>query len=72
MTQSRKNKPTVKQVLKLVDQLSAEEREQLVQQLKDDEFRRDIEKGIESADRGELKPASEVIDRLRQKAQSKL
>lgn len=72
MTHSRNKKPTVKQVLKLVDQLSAEDREQLLCQLREDEFRRDIEKGIESADKGKLTPAEEVFDRLRRKAQTEL
>lgn len=72
MTQSRKKKPTLDQVLKLVDQLSAEEREQLMQELKAEDFRRAIQIGIEAADRGELTPADEVIARLRKKAQSRL
>jgi len=72
MTHSRNKKPTVKQVLKLVEQLSAEDREQLLCQLREDEFRRDIEKGIESADKGKLTPAEEVFDRLRKKAQTEL
>ncbi|MGH9549102.1 MAG: hypothetical protein ACRD3W_07005 [Terriglobales bacterium] len=72
MTESRKKKPTVNQVLKLVTQLSAEEREQLINELKDEDFRRDIQKGIEAADRGELTPAEEVLDRLRKRAQSRL
>jgi predicted transcriptional regulator len=62
----------VEQVLKLVEQLSAEDRQQLLHQLKTEEFRRDISEGIESADRGELKPAKEVLDRLRRRAQSRL
>lgn len=72
MTHSRNKKPTVKQVLKLVEQLSAEDREQLLCQLREDEFRRDIEKGIESADKGKLTPAEEVFDRLRKKTQTEL
>lgn len=72
MTQSRKTKPTIEQVLKLADQLSAEEREQLIQKLKAEDFRRDIQKGIEAAEHGELKPAAEVVGRLRKRAQSRL
>lgn len=71
MTQSRKQKPTVAQVLKLVDQLTDEEREQVMHKLKAEDFRRDIQKGIDAADRGELKDADEVITRLRKKAQSR-
>jgi predicted transcriptional regulator len=72
MTQSRKKKPTVDQVLKLVDQLSAEEREQLIQELRTEDFRREIQKGVDAADRGELAPAEEVLARLRSRAQSRL
>ncbi len=72
MTQSRNKRPTVDQVLKLVDQLSPEEREQLMQELRAEDFRRDIQKGIAAADRGELKPAEEVLAKLRKKAQSRL
>ena len=71
MTQSREKKPTIEQVLKLVDQLSADERIRLVQHLNDTEFQCEIQKGIDAADRGELKPADEVIDRLRKRAQSR-
>lgn len=71
MSQSRKQKPTVDQVLKLVDQLSSEERERLMQELRAEDFKRDIQKGIEAADGGELKDADEVITRLRKKAQSR-
>ncbi len=72
MTQSRNKRPTVDQVLKLVDQLSPEEREQLMRELRAEDFRRDIQKGIAAADRGELKPAEEVLAKLRKKAQSRL
>lgn len=71
MSQSRKQKPTVDQVLRLVDQLSAEEREQLMQELRAEDFKRDIQQGIEAAERGELKDADEVIARLRKKVQSR-
>lgn len=72
MTQSRKKKPTVDQVLQVVNQLSAEEREQLIQELRAEDFRREIQKGVDAADRGELKPAEEVLARLRSRAQSRL
>lgn len=72
MTESRKKKPTVSQLLKLVDQLSAEEREELMQELRAEDFRREIQKGIDAADRGELRPAAEVLDRLRKKTLSRL
>lgn len=71
MTQSRKKKPTVDQVLKLVDQLSAVERQQLMQELRVHEFQREVQKGIDAADRGDLKPAEEVLDKLRKRANSR-
>lgn len=71
MTHSRKQKPTIDQVFKLVDQLSVEELEQLIQVLRAESFKRDIQKGIDAADRGELKDADAILSRLRNKAQSR-
>jgi len=62
MAQSRK--VTIDQLLKLLDQLSEE-----VSQM--EEFRQEVQKGIDAADRGELKPAEEVLERLRKRVQSK-
>jgi hypothetical protein len=72
MTQSRKKKPTIAQVLNLVDQLFSAEREQVIQKLRADAFKQDIQKGVDAAERGELKPAEEVLARLRKKAQARL
>jgi hypothetical protein len=56
----------VQQVLKLVDQLTPEEREEVLYQLKLQELRREIEKGIQSAERGELYSEEEVMAYLKE------
>jgi hypothetical protein len=65
-----KEKPTVDQVLKLVDQLTPDERVQLLDQLKLDDLRRALQAGIEQADRGELHDGTEVFRRLRERNSS--
>lgn len=51
----------VQQVLKLVDELEPAEREEVLYQLKLAELRREIEKGLDSADRGDLHSEEEVM-----------
>jgi hypothetical protein len=51
----------VQQVLKLVDELSPEERDEVLYQLKLEDLRREIQKGIDSAERGELYSEEEVM-----------
>ena len=51
----------VQQVLKLVDELTSEERDEVLYQLKLEDLRREIQKGIDSAERGELYSEEEVI-----------
>jgi hypothetical protein len=51
----------VQQVLKLVDELTPEERDEVLYQLKLEDLRREIQKGIDSADRGELYSEEEVM-----------
>jgi len=63
---------TIEQVLKLVDQLSPEGRDEVLEKLKLDDMRREIQKGIDSADRGELIPADVVLNRLRKRAEQRL
>lgn len=58
-------KPTVEQVMKLVDQLTPDEREQILEQLKMENLRRSIQIGIDQADRGELIEGEEVFRQLR-------
>lgn len=51
----------VQQVLKLVDELAPEERDEVLYQLKLEDLRREIQKGIDSAERGELYSEEEVM-----------
>jgi len=51
----------VQQVLKLVHELTPEERDEVLYRLKLDDLRREIQKGIDSADRGELYSEDEVM-----------
>jgi len=62
----------IEQVLKLVGQLSPEGRHEVLEKLKLDDMRREIQKGIDSADRGELIPADVVLDRLRKRAEQRM
>jgi hypothetical protein len=52
---------TIDQVFKLVDQLSPEGREEVLQKLKLEELCIEIQKGIDSGERGELFPAEQVF-----------
>lgn len=74
MSQSRKkeNKPTVSQVLQLVHQLSPEEQDQLVEQMKLEWLRREVQKGIDEADRGEVVDGEELLEELRIRAEKRL
>jgi hypothetical protein len=54
----------VQRVLELVEQLSAEEREELLYQLKLEDLRREIRKGLDSSDRGEVYEEEEAWIRL--------
>lgn len=65
-------KPTVELVLKLVNQLTPQERSQLLDQLNHEDLRRAIRVGIHQADRGELIDGEELLEELRQRAESRL
>ena len=54
----------IQQVLNLVHELTAQEQEQLLEQLKLEDLRREIQKGIDSAERGELYSEEEVMASL--------
>jgi hypothetical protein len=56
---------TIEQVLKLVDQLSPEGREEVLYLLKRDELRRDLQVGIDQANKGELFSEEEVLAQLK-------
>lgn len=74
MVQSKKqeDKPTVSQVLKLVHQLSPEEQEQLVEQMKLEWLKREVQIGIDELDRGEYVDGEELLEELRISAEDKL
>lgn len=67
-----REKVTLDQVLKLVDQLTPEEREKLLNQLSLEELRREIQIGIDAADRGDLIDGEELLEELRQRAETRL
>jgi hypothetical protein len=54
----------IQQVLKLVHELTAQEQQQLLEQLKFENLRREIQIGIDQADRGELISLEELNERL--------
>ena len=59
------------QILKLVDQLSLEEQDELVEAMKLQWLRREVQKGIEQADQGELIDGDVVLAALKQRYQIK-
>ena len=65
--QQPQEKPTVEQVMKLVDQLTPDEREQILDELKMASLRCSIQIGIQQADRGELVDGEEVFRRMRER-----
>jgi len=71
MAQQEPEPITVKEILKLVDQLSPEDHEQLVEDMKLQWLRREVQKGIEQADRGELINGDDVFAELKERFQSK-
>lgn len=71
MAQSKPEQISIKEILKLVDQLSPEDQEQLAEAMKLQWLRREIQKGIDQADRGELIDGDVVFAELKQRYQSK-
>ena len=61
------NKTSLDQVLKLIDQLTPEEQEQLVEEVKLQWLRREVGKAEESLDRGEGRPADQVFNELKER-----
>jgi hypothetical protein len=53
---------TLDQILKLADQLTPEEQEQLLEEMKLQWLRRELGRAADSLDRGEGKPADEAFD----------
>lgn len=68
-----KEKPTVEQVLRLVEELTPEEREQLLEEMINyQELRRNIQIGLDQAARGELIDGEVVFAELKQRAEERL
>lgn len=65
-------KPTVEQVLKLVEELTAEEREQVQQALNVRAIRERLIQAEESIARGEGIPAEVVLAELKERAEARL
>lgn len=57
-------KVTLAHVLKLVDQLTPQEQHELLDQLKLEDLRREIRKGIEASERGEVYSEEAVLAHL--------
>lgn len=68
----KENKPTVNQVLKLVNQLSPDEQDQLVEQMKLEWLKREAKIGIDELDRGEYVDGEELLEELITSAESQL
>lgn len=72
MTQHKpEDKVTAAQVLKLVNQLPKEEQDELLQQMKLEDLRRELQLGIDQLDRGEGIPGEQVFAELRKQLQQK-
>lgn len=67
MAQPKPERISVEEVLKLVDLLSLEEQEQLVEEMKLQWLRREIGEAEKSLGRGEGIPGEEVFRQLRQR-----
>lgn len=63
------DKVTMDQILELADQLTPEDQEELIEEIKLRWLRREIQKGIGEADRGELVDGDEVFAELRRDLQ---
>ena len=64
------DKPTLEQVLKLVNELTPGEQDQVVEELKLQWLHRAIRKGVDEADRGELIDADVAFAELEQRYQT--
>lgn len=69
MAQPKPERISVAEILKLVDQLSPEEHEQLVDEMKLQWQRREVQRGIDQADSGELIDGDIVFAEMKQRYQ---
>jgi hypothetical protein len=63
---------TLASVLKLVEQLSAGEQQQLIQEIKRQELRRELTIGIEQLNRGEKISGDQVFRELRERHRERI
>jgi len=71
MAMPNPDRASVDKILRLVDQLTPEEHEQVLQEMKLQELRRELQLGIDQLDRGEGIPGEQVFAELRKSLQKK-
>jgi hypothetical protein len=67
--QKESEEEAIENVLRLVDQLSPDAREEVLHRLKVDDLRREIQKGLDSAQRGEVYSEEEALVQLEEHRQ---
>lgn len=67
-----KEKPTVEQVLRLVEELTPEERAQVREEMDLQELKRKIQIGLEQSKRGEVFDGEVVLAELKARAEERL
>lgn len=67
MSQPKPDRKSVDEILRLVDQLSSEEHDNLVEEMKLQWLRRELRKADDELKRGEGLPAEQVIAELRER-----
>ena len=67
MTQPQPKRLTVRELLKLVDQLSPQEHEEFVEEMKLKGLCKDLQKGEDDLDQGRSLPARQVIAELKER-----
>jgi len=67
MAQPKPERISIEEILKLVEQLSPEGQEQLVEEVKLQWLRREVQKGIDSLDRGEGLDGDQVFAELKER-----
>jgi predicted transcriptional regulator len=71
MAQPKPERTSIKEILKLVDQLPVEEQEQLVEEMKLQWLRKEVKRGLDQADNGESVDGDIVFAELEQRYRSK-
>lgn len=71
MAQPKPERTSIKEILKLVDQLPVEEQEQLVEEMKLQWLRKEVKRGLDQANNGESVDGDIVFAELEQRYRSK-